>query len=284
MVCAHVEMLSPDLASWRWFVTAWCCFRTGCKWTSRIVSLCSGWLMFSTCLGLARGKPCLPAERTKPKGDMLFALCHNETRLIGERAIQKWEQTAAQMDEAAAHLTAFFGCLPRTYDGTGSCELHWIERSAALLSMGARELRNAGVSRAGREFHQECLQHASRSSWQKKRSCCKKDPVGPTICVCVAVSPQSFCNKRKDVSGTSAGWSVSEYTFTVASPGMILEWPLQGQYMWENKAVWKCRREKTEKSKERTLSAVVRRCPPVSAAPGPPFDLSAEDLSAKGLW
>lgn len=80
-----------------------------------------------------------------------------------ERAIQKWEQTAAQMDEAAAHLTAFFGCLPRTYDGTGSCELHWIERSAALLSMGARELRNAGVSRAGREFHQECLQHASRS-------------------------------------------------------------------------------------------------------------------------
>ena len=35
-----------------------------------------------------------------------------------ERAIQKWEQTAAQMDEAAAHLTAFFGCLPRTYDGT----------------------------------------------------------------------------------------------------------------------------------------------------------------------
>lgn len=80
-----------------------------------------------------------------------------------ERAIQKWEQTAAHMDEAAAHLTAFFGCLPRTYDGTGSCELHWIERSAALLSMGARELRNAGISRAGREFHQECLQHASRS-------------------------------------------------------------------------------------------------------------------------
>ena len=79
-----------------------------------------------------------------------------------DRAIEKWEQTADQMDEAAAHLNAFLASLPRVYDGTGSRELNWIERGCTLLSSGARELRNQGVSRAGRKFHQECQEHASR--------------------------------------------------------------------------------------------------------------------------